>query len=116
VQYEPADYGITTAYTDIEKMYEVKLAPTIITRVENSQNGLIQIKKQLRKEKMMDNELALSNARRECAIQKLFKHDNVVELYEYTENEDEFVLFMEYANDPNYFDRKIFDEHTPIKN
>lgn len=77
---------------------------------------------------MMDNELALSNARRECAIQKLFKHDNVVELYEYTENEDEFVLFMEYANDPNYFDRKIFDvrnaqillmfvqEHTPIKN
>lgn len=33
VQYEPADYGITTAYTDIDKLYEVALAPTIITKV-----------------------------------------------------------------------------------
>lgn len=55
-------------------------------------------------------------ARKECAIQKLFDHDNVVKLYEYTENEDEFVLFMEYANEPNYFDRKICEEHTPITN
>ena len=51
-------------------------------------------------------------ARKECAIQKLFDHDNVVKLYEYTENEDEFVLFMEYANDPNYFDRKICEVIT----
>jgi len=109
VQYEPADYGITTAYTDLEKIYEVKLAPTIITRVTNKENGQEQIKKQLLKEKMMGNELTLLNARRECTIHNLFKHDNVVELYEYTENEDEFVLYMEYANDPNYFDTKIFE-------
>jgi hypothetical protein len=78
---------------------------------------------------MFGNELALSNARRECAIAHLFKHDNVIELYEYTENEEEFVMYMEYANDPNYFANKIVEvrnhpkillmllqEHTPIKN
>jgi hypothetical protein len=65
---------------------------------------------------MFDNELTLANARRECAIQKLFKHDNVVELYEYTENEEEFCLFMEYANDPDYIANKILEQHTPIGN
>lgn len=35
------------------------------------------------------------------------KHDNVVELYDYTENEKEIVLLMEYCNDPNYFENKI---------
>jgi len=46
----------------------------------------------------------------------MFDHDNVVKLHEYTENEDEFVMFMEYANDANYFDTKICEEHTPITN
>jgi hypothetical protein len=50
-----------------------------------------------------------------------------VELYEYTENEDEFCLFMEYANDPDYIANKILEvgnallltiiqQHTPIGN
>ena len=40
----------------------------------------------------------------------------MVELYEYTENEKEFVLLMEYCNDPNYLERKIEEELTPITN
>lgn len=31
----------------------------------------------------------------------------MVELYHYTEDPDEFVLFMEYCNDANYLERKI---------
>ena len=46
-------------------------------------------------------------ARQECIIQSQLKHENVVELYDYTENENEFVLLMEYCNDANYFDEKI---------
>merc|ERR1712060_623649 len=34
----------------------------------------------------------------------------------YTENEDEFVLFMEYCNDANYFDEKLVNRLTPITN
>lgn len=57
VVYEPSDYGICTNYTDVEKLYEVQLAPTVITKVENAETNEIQIKKQLKKAKMMGNEL-----------------------------------------------------------
>lgn len=33
----------------------------------------------------------------------------MVELYDYTESESEFVLLMEYCNDANYFQDKIED-------
>lgn len=47
-------------------------------------------------------------ARQECIIQsQLGKHENIVELYDYTETSDEFVLLMEYCNDANYFEEKI---------
>ena len=36
-------------------------------------------------------------------------HDNVVKLHEYTESDNEFVLFMEYCNDAEYFDNKIVE-------
>jgi serine/threonine protein kinase len=46
-------------------------------------------------------------AQRECIIQSQLKHENVVELYDYTESSTEFVLLMEYCNDASYFDEKI---------
>ena len=33
----------------------------------------------------------------------------MVELHEYTESDDEFVLFMQYCNDAEYFDNKIVE-------
>ena len=33
--------------------------------------------------------------------------ENVVELYDYTESQNEFVLLMEYCNDAAYFEEKI---------
>jgi len=55
-------------------------------------------------------------ARQECSIQSHLKHENIVELYDYTENDEEIALLMEYCNDPNYFPDKIEDRLTPIKN
>ena len=37
------------------------------------------------------------------------QHDSIVKLHEYTESEDQFVLFMEYCNDAEYFDSKIVE-------
>ncbi len=48
-------------------------------------------------------------ARNECTIHSQLHHENVVELYDYTESESEFVLLMEYCNDANYFQDKIED-------
>ena len=39
-------------------------------------------------------------------------HDNIVKLHEYTESEEQFVLFMEYCNDAEYFDNKIVEVST----
>ena len=46
-------------------------------------------------------------AKQECIIQSQLKHENVVELYDYTESYDEFVLLLEYCNDAAYFEEKI---------
>ena len=51
--------------------------------------------------------LSVDFARKECVIHSCLRHDNIVKLHEYTENEAEFVLFMEYCNDANYFDEKL---------
>ncbi len=40
-------------------------------------------------------------------IQSQLKFENIVELYDYTENDEEIVLLMEYCNDANYFQEKI---------
>ncbi len=53
------------------------------------------------------NDTQLEYARSECIIHSQLKHENIVELYDYTENENEIALLMEYYNDPNYFEEKI---------
>ena len=37
------------------------------------------------------------------------KHQNVVELYNYTETPDEYLIYMEYCNKASYFSEKILD-------
>lgn len=47
-------------------------------------------------------------AQQECIIHSnLARSDNVVELYHYTESQQEIVLLMEYCNDAGYFEEKI---------
>ena len=58
----------------------------------------------------------MHHARQECAIQSLFNHRNIVQLHEYTENEDEIVIFMEHVNDAGYFERKLEHRKKEIKN
>lgn len=63
------------------------------------------------KEKLI-NEVQIGYARQECIIHSQLKHENVVELYDYTENDKEIVLLMEYCNDANYFEDKIENVST----
>jgi len=53
------------------------------------------------------NEVQLGYARQECMIHSQMNHENIVELYDYTENDKEIVLLMEFCNDANYFENKI---------
>ena len=49
----------------------------------------------------------LDSAKRECVVQSTLKHPNVVQLYEYTETEEDVRIFMEYMNMPDYLSEKI---------
>ena len=60
------------------------------------------------KRKLQD-QIGIDFAYKECVVHSQLRHDNVVKLHEYTEAEDEFVLFMEYCNDAEYFDNKIVE-------
>ena len=64
------------------------------------------VKKSIIKDKLI-NEIQYNYARTECIVQSQMKHENIVELYDYTENEKEFVLLLEYVNDAKYFEEKI---------
>jgi serine/threonine protein kinase len=60
---------------------------------------------------------AMEYAKKECTIHQMMKHENIVKLHNYTENEEEFVMFMEYCNAPDYFEQKIIEPPiAPIMN
>ena len=80
-------------------IYNEILGTSIITIAENVETGQELIKKVIVKSKLC-HENMLVNARRESSVQQLFHHENIVKLYNYTESDDELVLFMEKINDP----------------
>jgi serine/threonine protein kinase len=42
-------------------------------------------------------------------------HANIVKLFEYTENTNDIVAFMEYCNDPSYLETQIYNKKREIK-
>lgn len=71
--------------------------------------------KTVRKNKLM-NDLQRRFSMQECVIHSGMKHDHIVELYDYSENEDEIILLMEFVNHADYFEEKIEQRLTPVKN
>ena len=65
------------------------------------------------KNKLQD-QLGINFAYKECVVHSQLNHDNVVKLHEYTESDDQFVLFMEYCNDAAYFEDKIIEVSTSL--
>jgi len=64
---------------------------------------------------MLFTEHQKEQAKLECIIHSHLKsHDNVVKLYEYTETDDSYVIFMEYCNDAENLDNKIVNCKSEI--
>jgi serine/threonine protein kinase len=55
------------------------------------------------------------SSKRECAIHATLKHKNIIEMYEYAENDIEIAIYMEHANKPFYLNELILEKHTPIE-
>lgn len=93
----------------------MRMSPTVVTLVHGKENiGLNIVKKQIQKNMLFGN--MLPQAKQECFIQSLFKHENIVELYDYFDNPEDITLLMEWCNDADYFEKKIEQKHTKIKN
>lgn len=42
-------------------------------------------------------------------------HENIIKLYNYSENEKEFALIMEYANMATHLQDTVLEQHTPVE-
>ena len=102
-------------YKYLETIYNDPLATSVVDIVKNWESDEKIIKKTIMKNKLCNEDL-LHQARRECAVNDLFSHPNIINLYQYTESADDLCLFMELANDPCYFERKLAEKHREIKN
>jgi len=54
-------------------------------------------------------------ARCEYAILERLHHPNIVQLFEYTEDDDKIVAYMEYCNDPGHLEVQIYERKKEIK-
>jgi len=54
-------------------------------------------------------------ARQECAIHSQIKHENIVELYHYTETSSTIELILEYCDNHSYFEDRLEETKNPIE-
>lgn len=97
IEYSPSPPDILNCYTQKKLIYQQALAPTIVNLVTANDNGDEVIRKSLKKS--MLNEDTIEYAKRECGIHAMLDHENIVKLYDYTETEEHFEMYMEYCND-----------------
>lgn len=57
----------------------------------------------------------MKQAENECEIHSYMNHENIIKLLSYTDNEKEYVLLMEYANQATHLLDLIAEHHTPVE-
>ena len=76
------------------------MSPSTVALVNPKDKKNYKVVKKLIDKNKLFGQFQLPQARKECAIQSIFKHKHIAQMYEYAENDNEIVLFMEYCNDP----------------
>lgn len=65
-------------------------------------------KKVIFKDKFI-NPVSTLYARRECEIHYLMNNENIIKLYEYNETPHVFNMYMEFADQSNYLEKKLYE-------
>jgi serine/threonine protein kinase len=101
-------------YKDIAEIYRVELAPTSVSTAFRPGNGeKVAIKKIYKNE--LVNDYQKTQAAQEFPLHCSLDHEMIVKGQEWTENDSEYILVMEYMNDADYFKEKIETTLNPIK-
>mmetsp|Transcript_29719 Transcript_29719/g.34060 ORF Transcript_29719/g.34060 Transcript_29719/m.34060 type:complete len:198 (-) Transcript_29719:283-876(-) len=114
LNFTPADYDTCKKYEKVSTIYELPLSPSVITLRECKETAEQVVKKSLLKDKLI-TEYQIKAAEIECSIHSHMSHENVIKLFNYTENEKEIVLIMEYANQATYLLDLVSEQHTPVE-
>jgi serine/threonine protein kinase len=120
----PNEYGITmkppampieilAKYQDAEDLYCAMMSPTKIkVAFDKNKNNQVAVKTIYKN--LLFDDLAKKQASIEFPIQCSLNHPNLVEGYEYGENENEFVGVLEYVNRPEYLKERIDEDLNQI--
>ena len=77
------------------------------------------IEKRIEKSKLKGSEYAIEFARRECMVHMSCNHPNIIKMLHYTETDERFVMYMEYAGwSSDYLERKLqgYQQCQPVRN
>jgi serine/threonine protein kinase len=98
--------SLESGFKFVKTLYTSNASPTIVDLYEDKTTGLPVILKRLRKS-MLFSQYQLTSAQREIQIHRNLHHPNIVEMYDSSETDTEFLLLMEYLPRHDYFTEKI---------
>jgi len=101
-------------YRDIAEIYRVEMAPTSVSTAFRPGSGEKVAIKEIYKNELV-NEFQKTQAAQEFPLHCSLDHETIVKGYEWTENDSEYILVMEWMNDADYFKEKIETNLNPIK-
>jgi len=56
-------------------------------------------------------------AKRECVLHKKLNHPNIIQVYDYAETNERYIIWMEYAGScSEYFINRIINQRKAIRN
>lgn len=68
------------------------------------------------KEKIGCSELAITYARRESSVHAQLEHPNIIKVFDYTETDRNYCLYMEYAGyGSDYLAKRVLGKNKPVK-
>jgi len=72
--------------------------------------------KTIEKEKIAESSLAIEFAKKESAVHLQMDHPNIIKVFHYTETEESYCMFMEYAGfGSNYLSKKVLLNQKPVR-
>jgi len=124
-QLDPEEYGLDiisnrkneldlTQYCQVSEVYREPLSATSLSIATTLDHNKVAIKK-IYKEDLITG-FQKRQAVQEFPLHCSLNHSNIVKGLEWSENDNEYVMVMEYMNNATYFQEKIDRNLTPVKN
>jgi len=102
-------------FYNTHEIYRVDLAPTSVSTANLCSTGeRVAIKKIFKS--YLVNDFQRKQAIQECLLTYSLDHKNIAKGLEWTEDDTEYSIVLEYIDQPNYFHEKIDTNLSPVKN